>query len=526
MKVNGTQQYYKTTVPTYRETIGVPEGSRLGDGVTVALVDTGVADAVGLDHVEHKNLSGAEQGDGFGHGTFLAGIIGGRGPFPGVAPEVDLVDVQVADREGNTSLSKVLAGLQYVADRGDVDVVNLSLSTDGPLPPHLDPLSRALERLWFEDDVTVVVAAGNTGPKAGSIGSPGDNPVLLTAGALDEIASADRDGDAVAEFSARGGQHSSNKPDLVAPGVSIVSSAAPGSLAVTLNPTSQVGDGYMRGSGTSMSAAVVSGAAAAVIGANRNLRPNGVKALLIGTTYELDDSAGAGRGALDLGLALQEAPGAASDVPQVYPPGNPGGWGPSEDDARAWAEFARAWEVGDFAAAGRAWSKLSPRTKIWAGRAWSMAVLSSSLALDPEAFEARMQEVLDSSAEPWLAQLWKGRAWSARDWSDDKWLGRAWSGRAWSDDAWLGRAWSGRAWSDLDWAGRAWSGRAWSGRAWSLLDWSGRAWSGRAWSGRAWSGRAWSGRAWSGRAWSEYAWAAREWSNTTWSSDTWTLITK
>ena len=139
--------------------------------------------------------------------------------------------------------------------------------------------------------------------------------------------------------------------------------------------------------------------------------------------------------------------------PQVYPPSHPGGWGPSEDDAEAWADFAKAWEAGDDEAVGRAWSQLSPRTRIWAGRAWSMAVLANSLALDPEEFEARMQEIFDASAEKWLAQLWAARAWSARDWSDDKWLGRAWSGRAWSDENWLGRAWSGRAWSDLDWAG-------------------------------------------------------------------------
>jgi serine protease AprX len=522
MRVNGTQQYYPTTEPTYRDTIGSPADPDLGKGVTVALIDTGVSpDADGLEFVEHSNFSGAEPGDGFGHGTFLAGIIGGRGLFPGVAPRADILDVQVADGEGNTSLSKVLTGLQFVADRDDVDVVNLSLSTKNPLPPHLDPLSRALERLWFDEGVTVVVAAGNDGPKAGSVGSPGDDPIVLTVGALDEIASADRLHDAVAEFSSRGDKYSVEKPDLVAPGVSLVSTAAPDSLAVTANPTSQLGNGYMRGSGTSMSAAVVSGAAAAVLSANPKLLPNGVKALLTRTTYGLDDSDGAGRGALDLGQALREAPSAAPDVPPVYAPGQPGGWGPSEDDAEAWAEFAKAWEAGDFEAVGRAWSQLSPRTRIWAGRAWSMAVLANSLAVDPEEFEARIREVFDTSAEKWLAQLWAGRAWSARDWSDDKWLGRAWSGRAWSDNNWLGRAWSGRAWSDLDWAGRAWSGRAWSGRAWSLLDWDGRAWS-----GRAWSGRAWSGRAWSGRAWSEYSWAARDWSNTTWSSDTWTLIAK
>ena len=112
MKVNGTQQYYQTTEPTYRETIGVPEGSPLGAGVTVALIDTGVAaQADGLaDNVEHLNVSDGEPGDGLGHGTFLAGLIAGRGKYQGVAPGARILDVQVADEKGATSLWKVLEG--------------------------------------------------------------------------------------------------------------------------------------------------------------------------------------------------------------------------------------------------------------------------------------------------------------------------------------------------------------------------------------------------------------------------------
>ena len=307
MKVNGTQFDVVQALPTYLGTIAVQDGSSYGNGVTVALVDTGVAPgAVGLDRVTHVQVPGVDDvGDAFGHGTFLAGIIGGNGKFPGVAPGADLLDVKVADNDGSTSLSKVLGGLDVVADRGDVDVVNISLSTDSPLPPSFDPLARALERLW-DQGVTVVTAAGNDGA-GGKVSSPGNSPVLLTVGALDEAGTTSRNDDAVAAFSSRGTEYGAVKPDLIAPGVSLVSTTAPGSSAAAAAAWTSA-DGYMPGSGTSMSAAVVSGAAAAVLGVNPKLSPNGVKRLLTKTAYSLTNSEGAGKGALDLGAAVSAAP--------------------------------------------------------------------------------------------------------------------------------------------------------------------------------------------------------------------------
>jgi serine protease AprX len=509
MRVNGVRTYYDVDVPTYRETIGAPDDPDTGSGVTVALVDTGVADVPGLDHVEHVNVTDGPQGDGLGHGTFLAGLIGATGSMPGVAPGAALLDVQVADPKGNTSLSAVLRGLEEVAER-DVDVVNVSLSTGSPLPPAYDPLSRALEELWARG-VTVVVAAGNEGPDWGTVDSPGNDPVLLTVGSIDEGATAQREGDTVAEFSARGSFSDANKPDLVAPGVSLVSTAAPDSIAVRRNRKALLEDGYMRGSGTSMSAAVVTGAVAAVLDATDGaLEPNGVKALLKATTYgspELELEDGAGAGALDLAAALAAAGQAAANPDQPDPVVPDGEFGPDQRDAQAWAAFAEAWVEGDFEAVARAWSSLAPRTRIWAARAWSMAVVANSLTVDAEEFEARAW-----SARAWSAEEWLARAWSARAWSDEDWLARAWSARAWSDEDWLARAWSARAWSGDDWAARAWSARAWSARAWCARAWSARAWSAGAWSARAWSEYVWEARAWSARAWSARAWSAHAWS--------------
>ena len=514
MKVNGTRTVTDATEPSYLATIDAANNRALGKGVTIALLDTGVAKVSDLSHVKHINVSGGPDGDGLGHGTFLAGIIGGRGEFAGVAPAATLVDVQVADKEGSTSLSKVLKGLQAVANRRDVDVLNFSLSTGSPLPPAFDPLARALDRLWARG-VTVVAAAGNDGPGNNSVSSPGNDPILLTVGALDENGTPVRDDDTVAKFSARGTPFGAAKPDLVAPGVSLVSTAAPGSVAAASTAWLSADGRYMRGSGTSMSAAVVAGAAAAVLGVNSSLTPDGVKALLTSTTYASDDPErrdGAGAGALDLGTALKAAPTAPRQPGPATPPAVDGDWGPADEDAESWAAFAAAWEAGNWDAAKDAWALLSWQTQQWAARSWSFAVIVGSMHLPDEAFEARSWSARSWSLDEWLARSWSARSWSARSWSYEEWLARSWStmgwearswsARSWSAEEWLARSWSARSWSDSDWAARSWSARSWSARSWSARSWSARSWSDFAWEARSWSARSWSARSWSARSWS------------------------
>ncbi len=487
MRVNGTRMYSDTTVPTYRETVGAPADLSTGAGVTVALLDTGVAPyADGLGHVQHVNVTDAPDGDGLGHGTFQAGLIAGRGTFPGVAPGADLVDVQVADAQGNTSLSTVLAGLDAVADRGDVDVLNVSLSTGSPLPPAFDPLARALDRLWAQG-VTVVTAAGNDGPDRGTVGSPGDDPVLLTVGSLDEHATTGRSDDDVAEFSARPGRGSHGKPDLLAPGVSLVSTAAPGSAAVNENPNSLVGEGYMRGSGTSMSAAVVSGAVAAVLDANPRLAPNGVKALLTRTAYNLKGrDAGEGAGGLDLAAAVSAAPKAPAKPQLSSDPKDTGEWGPRERDADAWEAFAAAWESGDFDAAQAAWDKLGARTQVWGARMFALAVVYGSF--DSADFEAR----------GWAARGWAARGWAARGWASEEWLARGWAARGWAARGWAARGWAARGWAADDWSARGWAADDWAADDWSARGWAARGWAEYMWEARGWAARGWSARGWAG----------------------------
>ncbi len=499
MKVNGTRTADASTLPTYRETIGAPSGLDVGKGVTVALVDTGVADVPDLRDVVHLPIKGVGKGDGLGHGTFLAGLIAGKGTIQGVAPGARLLDVKVASNNGSTSLSKVLQGLE-IASTNKADVINLSLSTESPLPPAFDPLSLALERLW-DSGVTVVTAAGNAGPDEGSVGSPGNDPLLITVGALDEV-DAGRDDDALADFSSRGNQFYAGKPDLVAPGVSLISTAAPGSSAYTKNPASHVGDSYMRGTGTSMSAAVVSGAVAALLAAKSSLEPNGVKALLTGTAYPLRSNAGAGSGALDLGAALRAAGGADGDPEQVPPDSEAGEWGPNEDDAQLWAAFAAAWESSDFDAAKAAWKALSWQTQQWASRGWMLAVLAGSVGKSEAEFSARSWAARSWAFDAWLARSWAGRSWAARSWAYDEWLARSWAGRSWA-----ARSWAARSWASDDWLARSWAARSWAARSWAARSWAARSWAARSWADEDWAARSWAARSWATESWDTSSWS-------------------
>ncbi len=268
---------------TVRATLGVGAPSGEGRGVTVAVVDTGVADLPDLaGRLEHVSVVG-ESGDGLGHGTFIAGLIASsgastRGATAGVAPAARILDVKVGHQDGSTSLLEVLKGLQAVHARGDVDVVNLSLSSDSPLPTSVDPLSVALDRLW-EDGITVVVPSGND---PDTVSTPGDDPLLLTVGGLAENGTADHADDTVAPWSGRGG----DKPDLVAPGTSLLSLVAPGSdAAAAAARRSDLPAGHGLGSGTSFATAVTSGAAAALLGRRPALVPAQVKDLLTDSAY-------------------------------------------------------------------------------------------------------------------------------------------------------------------------------------------------------------------------------------------------
>ena len=376
LHVAGASTGGAVSTSTVRQTLGLSSSSPTGAGATVAVVDTGVADVPELaGRLTHVDVTGDGVGDGYGHGTFVAGLVAGTGV--GVAPDAQIVDVKVGHDDGSTSLIEVLAGLQAVADDPNVDVVNLSLSSGSPLDPSVDPLDIALDSLRASGMV-VVVPAGNDGPAAGTVSSPGSDTNLLTVGGLDENGTATRSDDALANWSARGGAGVA-APDFVAPGAHLISLGLPGSVIWNDNPTARRDGNRFVGSGTSFSAAVVSGAAAVLLGARPDLTAGQVDGVLHATAYSVrGPQSGTGAGGVDLGAALT-APAAAPVDGDVSSPHRRGQG--ADFDANAWA--ARQW-------AARQWA-----ARQWAARQWA--------------------------SDDWAARQWSARQWSARQWSDNGW---------------------------------------------------------------------------------------------------------
>ncbi|MGE5552114.1 MAG: S8 family peptidase [Bacteroidota bacterium] len=249
-----------------------------GRGATIAFLDSGIHPHADFmrpaprivawhDVVNHRS----EPYDDHGHGTHVAGIAAGngyasRGKYRGVAPEANIAAVKVADEEGTAPMSYVVEGLQWVLDNKDkhnIRIVNLSLGSDPSESYRNDPLCQAVEQVW-RAGLVVVVAAGNDGPERGSIDTPGNDPLVITVGAMDDERTALREDDLMPDFSSRGPTNDGlRKPDLLAPGVDIW---APKNSA-----------GYARRTGTSMATPFVSGAAAVLLAREPELTPDQVK---------------------------------------------------------------------------------------------------------------------------------------------------------------------------------------------------------------------------------------------------------
>jgi serine protease AprX len=281
-----------------------------GTGVGVAVVDTGVAGYVpdfmsgGQSRVIASavtNPCATDADDHVGHGTHVAGLIAGNsvgyggaainGRYMGVAPKANIVSVKVSDDGGDTTVLDVIYGLQFVVDNRDslgIRVVNLSLSASVAESYKTDPLDAAAEAAWFAG-IVVVAASGNDGAVDGAVSySPGNDPYVITTGALDDRGTASLTDDVVPGWSSRGvTQDGFAKPDVLAPGTKLVAALAPSSTFPSLCRTCTVGRTYFRLSGTSMATAVVSGTAALMLQNRPGLTPNQVKGTLVSTARRL-----------------------------------------------------------------------------------------------------------------------------------------------------------------------------------------------------------------------------------------------
>ncbi len=301
---------------TYNFTIGATDAwaeGYTGKGITVAVVDSGVKRHVDLRKRLVRGFSAYEDlpshTDHYGHGTHIAGIIAGdgkasKGKYVGIAPDATILSVRVCDNQGSSHESRMVAGLQWIYENKDtynIRVVNVSLNSDSLLSYHQSPLDAALEVLWF-NGIVVVVSAGNG---QNGIYPPANDPFVITAGAVDERGTPDPSDDVVAPFSGYGTTPDGfSKPDLVAPGVDIVSILANRDATLCKeHPDHKVDKRYFRLSGTSMAAAVTSGAIALLLQAHPDLNPDEVKFRLKASAMPLGQP-GAGAGILNVYQAI------------------------------------------------------------------------------------------------------------------------------------------------------------------------------------------------------------------------------
>jgi serine protease AprX len=408
-----------------------------GRGVTVALVDTGVntsGDLAGrVVHAEdftpeHNNA------DSYGHGTFVAGLVSGTGSgssgnIKGVAPGAKLVSIKVAAADGKTDVIRVLAALEWIVDFKDVygiRVVNLSLGFNPQQSYLVDPLDFAVERVWNKG-IVVVAAAGNGNNLPGSITSPGNDPRIITVGSSNDKTTVALNDDRLAGFSSIGPTVDGLvKPDVLAPGQSVVSSRSPGSTIDTAYPSSAIGRQYAKGSGTSFSSAVAAGAAALILQRSPLLSPDQVKHRLLGTTKKIGG-------------------------------GSAPSWWPGNIDA-----YAAAMSSDRTAAnAGVAPARGGGSLQVLRGR-YCVKDKSGSCLTD-----AAADTVLGFDSGEYFSNIWAGSLWLGVQWLKSLGTGLLFAQLQWAGSQWAGSQWAGSQWAGSQWASA--NGAPWSSSTWGFI---------------------------------------------------------
>jgi serine protease AprX len=369
---------------------------------TIAIVDSGIdknrADFDGgarviADQVITQ-LQPNSPGDGRGHGTFVAGIAAGSGAnYAGAAPAAKLVSLDVMDDNGMARTSDVIAAAQWIYEHKNqynIRVANFSLHATVPSNFTKDPLDRAVEKLWFAG-VTVVAAAGNYGNPDGPSGvmfAPGNDPFVITVGAVDLDGSVRVHNHDVPSWSAYGYTYDGfRKPELSAAGRYMVGPVPGGSTLLAQKPENAVETGYMRLSGTSFASPVVAGAAAQILARHPSWTPDQVKGALMKAARYVPDapsgSAGVGEVNAYRAANVNRPPNPNLALDAYLRPDPTGGGTPVFDDV-----------------------------------SWSDAAHSS-------------------------------RSWDAVSWSDASWSDVSWTDASWSDVSWSDVTWSDVTWSDV-----------------------------------------------------------------------------
>jgi serine protease AprX len=370
---------------------------------TIAIVDSGIEKGLlsfGDGHriIDRQVFTSLPQDgskdDGRGHGTFVSGIAAGEAPgYTGVAPRADLVDLDVMDDRGMARTSDVIKACEWILQNKEsknIRVANFSLHSSSVLSIRHHPLNKAVEKLWF-GGVVVVAAAGNYGTPTGPSGvkhAPGNDPFVITVGAYDLEGSARIQNHDVPSWSAYGYTNEGfAKPDVVAAGRYIVGPAPVGATMGVERPDRIVAPGYLKLSGTSFAAPIVSGMAAQILARKPTWTPDQVKGAIMMSGRRMPDATllEQGRGEVNLVRAL------------------------------AYTKAA------------------NPNAGL---NRFVVADPAGGLIFDGGAFYTAV-----TSDVGWDAAAWQDAAWSSAAWQDAAWQDAAWQDAAWQDAAWQDAAW-------------------------------------------------------------------------------------
>ena len=278
----------------------------------------------------------------------------------------------------------------------------------------------------------VVAAGGNYGfqshlSNAPALADPAFDPYLLAVGSSDSNGTETLADDTVPAFSPWPKRGATRGVDMVAPGMHLQGLRVPNSYIDINHPEGQIDARYFRGSGTSQSAAIVSGAVALVLQKYPNATPDQVKELLGDSGYPIiGKSQQIGGGELQLASALT--------TPFPY--------------------ASQRW----LASTGTGSLELSRGTD---HISMDGVALTGEQDIMGSPFDAPAMAILEAQGKSWSGGIWNGKSWSGNSWSGNSWSGLSWSGLSWS-----GLSWSGLSWSGLSWSGNSWSGNSWSGLSW------------------------------------------------------------
>lgn len=287
-----------------RETINAAwqeETSKMGEGITVAILDTGLYPHNDFTKKNNRILEFKDfvnnrdyPYDDNGHGTHVTGIVGGdgyesNGKYVGIAPKCSIIAVKVLNREGSGNISDVLAGIQWILDhqqKYNIKIMNLSVGMED-IEGENAALVKAVNVAW-DKDIIVVCAAGNNGPEKSTITTPGVSRKVITVGASDDNETVTIMGDAISNYSSRGPTKSCiKKPDVVAPGSNIVSCHCNVNYMPSNSQFPTLNVGYIKKSGTSMATPIVTGMIARLLSDYPNVSNKDIKLNMKYSTHDL-----------------------------------------------------------------------------------------------------------------------------------------------------------------------------------------------------------------------------------------------